>query len=246
MSGSAPPNGTPVGAPDRTAGADDPTLLDRELSWLSFNARVLQEAADPTVPLLERLFFCGVFASNLDEFFKVRVASLRELLRLGKKDARTLGYNPHRLLHDIHRTVLDQLRVVHPCAPRRFRPLSRRWASTWSMISACARAPPVPTGLLRQRGRPEYRGFVSRLRGTPVPGRRRGLSSDRGLASRQAGHQELVAVLRIREAPVSTAPPVDHLPGNGDGRETVMFLDDVIRYNLDCCVGSVRWAVRTP
>ena len=84
------------------------TLVNRELSWLSFNGRVLQEAADPSVPLLERLFFCGVFSSNLDEFFKVRVASLRYLLRLGKKDARSLGFSPHRLLHDIHRMVVDQ------------------------------------------------------------------------------------------------------------------------------------------
>ena len=57
------------------------TLLDRETSWLHFGARVLQEAADPTVPLLERLFFCGIFSSNLDEYFRVRVASLRSLIR---------------------------------------------------------------------------------------------------------------------------------------------------------------------
>ncbi len=88
-------------------------LLDRETSWLHFNARVLQEAADPTVPLFERLFFCGVFSSNLDEYFRVRVASLRSLLRdddggaagLAAKD---LGLDPNRLLHEIHRIVLDQ------------------------------------------------------------------------------------------------------------------------------------------
>ena len=84
------------------------SLVDRELSWLSFNARVLQEADDPSVPLFERLFFCGVFSSNLDEFFRVRVASLRHLLRIGKKDAGKLGFSPHRLLHDIHQTVMEQ------------------------------------------------------------------------------------------------------------------------------------------
>lgn len=86
----------------------DAPLTDRELSWLSFSRRVLQEAEDPSVPLMERLFFCGIFSSNLDEFFRVRVASLRSLLRLPEAERGRLGMNPHRLLHDIHRIVLAQ------------------------------------------------------------------------------------------------------------------------------------------
>lgn len=58
---------------------------DREMSWLAFNERVLQEAADDTVPILERLKFLSIFSSNLDEFFRVRVASIRRLLKVGKK-----------------------------------------------------------------------------------------------------------------------------------------------------------------
>ncbi len=78
-----------------------PSLLaDREISWLGFSDRVLQEAGNPSVPLLERLRFCAIFSSNLDEYFRVRVASLRTLLRMGKGSP--------RLLHDIHRIVLDQ------------------------------------------------------------------------------------------------------------------------------------------
>jgi len=84
------------------------TYLDRETSWLGFAGRVLQEAEDPSVPLFERLFFCGIFSSNLDEYFRVRVASLRSLLRMGRGDKAKLGIDPHRLLHDIHRIVLDQ------------------------------------------------------------------------------------------------------------------------------------------
>ena len=86
----------------RTDGAADfpalPRQINREISWLSFNYRVLQEAMDEHVPLFERLGFLAIYSSNLDEFFRVRVAGLRSLLRLKKKSIKKLGFNPSRTL----------------------------------------------------------------------------------------------------------------------------------------------------
>jgi polyphosphate kinase len=91
--------------------------IDREKSWLNFNARVLQEAADESVPLLDRLRFLGIFSNNLDEFFRVRFAAIRRLSLSGKTGEKLLGgISAQQLVKEITEIVIkqqsDSLRIL--------------------------------------------------------------------------------------------------------------------------------------
>lgn len=88
---------------------DKNIYINRELSWLKFNERVLQEAADKTVPLIERLRFLGIFSNNLDEFFKVRYATVKRIYEAGKGAKAELGgIKAGDLLEQITKIVIDQ------------------------------------------------------------------------------------------------------------------------------------------
>src|SRR5215216_5965146 len=83
-------------------------IIPRDISWLSFNARVLQEAADHTVPVRERIRFLGIFSNNLDEFFRVRVATLKRMIEFGKKSKMHLELSPDAILDEIQEIVVEQ------------------------------------------------------------------------------------------------------------------------------------------
>jgi polyphosphate kinase len=223
------------------------TVADRELSWLSFNARVLQEAEDETVSLGERLDFLAIVSSNLDEFFRVRVASLRSLLRLRKKSVAELGFDPRALLADIHAAVAaQQTRFGHVLRDQILPALRERgivlidesgvseaqaaWLRQW--FDAKIRHALRPVSLDGDEPPP----FLENRRLYLVVDVR----SDGPRIAEQPPVLDLVAI-------PTTLPRFVTLP-EADGVRHVMFLDDVIRLNLPALFPGRRvagaWAVK--
>jgi polyphosphate kinase len=111
-------------------------FLNRELSWLDFNARVLEMAADPALPLLERIGFCSIFSSNLDEFFMVRVAGLTDQAEAGVAVRSPDGLTPQAALDEIRGRVLRLTAEQAKLWKRQLRPglAEQSWSSRRSRI----------------------------------------------------------------------------------------------------------------
>lgn len=207
-------------------------FADRELSWLSFNERVLQEADDPSVPLFERLKFLSIFSSNLDEFFRVRVAALRSLVLLKKKKVRKLPIKPAKLVDRIHRVVhLQQQRFG---AVFRLGILPALEALGIHLVQGHDLTGDQQTYLRRYFDR-----YVRPLLEPSVLG-----AGDSPflkdhtvylVAELWQGRRVLVgpepSALAVVEVPSPPLPRFVSLPKE-DGRRCVMFLDDVIRFCL--------------
>ena len=102
---------------------DSDAFVNRELSWLDFNRRVLEEAQDPTVPLLERVKFLAIFSSNLDEFFMVRVAALKRRIDAGDQTPGPDGLTPAETTKAVAARVRELVDAQHHCFLSEIRPL---------------------------------------------------------------------------------------------------------------------------
>ena len=199
----------------------------KETSWLSFNARVLQEAADPDVPLLERLKFLGIYSSNLDEFFRVRVATLKRLASLGD-EWKTLDIpDPNDTLRKVTRLVKKQSEDFNKAYEEVRVGLQKNGI-------VLLESPEIPS---------EYRGFVRdyfrekvsphifpiilkaasklpRLKDLPMYLAVRASKSD-------GAGRPMHALIEIP----GNLPRFIPLPKSGD-EQLVMYLDDIIRFGL--------------
>ncbi|MCC6547564.1 polyphosphate kinase 1 [Candidatus Sumerlaeota bacterium] len=90
-------------------------LIDREISWLAFNDRVVEEAEDETTPLLERLKFLGIAQSNLDEFFMIRVAGIQDQISSGLRMPNAAGFTPEQHYEKVHQQARRQVKRMYDC-----------------------------------------------------------------------------------------------------------------------------------
>ncbi|MEX1132800.1 MAG: polyphosphate kinase 1 [Flavobacteriales bacterium] len=203
-------------------------FMDRDMSWLSFNERVLQEAWSPDVPLLERLKFLAIYSNNLDEFYRVRVASLRSLGKLNKVARVALEVPPEKLVERLNRKALEQ--------QKEFGALYRG-----TLLPALAEQgirilrETQLDGPQRKAVRTYFTDRIAALLNTAsVREGNAPFIEDRKLyfvvQLRQNGHSKNKLVLL--NIPAEEAGRFLRLPRSKEGSTDVVFLDDVIRFCL--------------
>jgi polyphosphate kinase len=209
----------------------------RELSWLAFNQRVLQEAEDPSVPIIERLKFLGIYSSNRDEFFRVRVASLKRMIDL-KKEAMDIFLGlPKAVLAQVDKEVVSQ---------------QKQFDRIYTGLLAELRGHQIHV-LNETQLSPDQEAFVKdyfidEVRPTLVPImldlapkfpylRDKSVYLLVRLTASKGKHQPRYSLI---ELPTSVLPRFVVLPKEGD-KNFIMLLDDVIRFSLGNIFGASHY-----
>jgi polyphosphate kinase len=207
-------------------------INNRDLSWLSFNRRVLQEAEDPDVPVLQRLRFLGIFSNNQDEFVKVRLANLIRMAhsRIRRIPEYSGKYNPPKLLAIINKTVAEYQEVfsntynnvlnemeAHGIYIINETELSEEQATFCKEYFSAVVNPSLVPFILRKNVKMPF------------------LTDDNIYhAIKMWGDKEVNNRYAIIQLPVnSTCPRFVQLPSANKGRSDIIFLDDIIRFCLD-------------
>ncbi|MCX6235893.1 MAG: polyphosphate kinase 1 [Bacteroidetes bacterium] len=204
-----------------------PVLINREISWLHFNERVLQEAMDKSMPLFERLKFLGIFSNNRDEFFRVRVGTLRRMVNLKRKDYK-LDSDPRRILKQVHKIALEQEKIFN----RTYIDLAKQLAKEDIFIISEKQLDPSQGDFVKKYFQENVRAQLFPImldnvnHQTALVDKSLYLIID--LKSSHAGIKDTQAIIKV---PTDILPRFIILPSKGK-KNFIIVLDDVIRYCL--------------
>jgi len=230
-----PEAGDQPGAPQYDGGIDDPALyFNRELSWLDFNKRVLELAEDEETPLLERVRFCSIYASNLDEFFMVRVAGLFDQLDAGIEARGPDGLTPKEQIDAIQQRVLELDDQLCHCFGTNLRPaLEEQGIRIVTLDTASEEERREIDERFEQQVFPALTPLVIGL-GRPFP-YISNLSLSLGVLLRDAeSGNEIIARVKVPKELLGRFLPL------GDGGLTFVPLEEVIAANLDALFPGIE------
>lgn len=203
-------------------------INNKEISWLSFNERVLQEADNQDVPLIERFKFLGICSSNLDEFYRVRVATLNRLAALGKKTKKILNEDPEKILNKITKTALLQ----HDKFDRILKKLKRELEKEDIFLISEEELSP-------EQGEYVISYFHSTVRSKLIPIMLNQVKDSLQLRDRVI---YLAVCMYKKEDPSKRQYALIEIPSDvlprflllpsSDGKKFIIFLDDIIRYRM--------------
>ncbi len=207
--------------------------MHRDISWLTFNYRVLQEAKDPSVPLLERVKFMAIYSSNLDEFFRVRVANLRNLVRVGKKTKRKIDYDPKEILGTLLKIINTQQEEYSDIYENQIIPQLKKQGI--NVIISLDQLDETQEEFLENYFQDNLLPFVQPV--LLVKNKIRPFLNNAALYLSVILHPKDKKETKIDYAIVKV--PSDHLPRfvelpKSDGMHNIIILDDIVRY-------SARW-----
>lgn len=202
-------------------------IINRELSWLSFNERVLQEAESKDVPVLERLKFLGIYSNNLDEFFRVRIATIKRMMDFDRKAKQELGFSPSKVMDAIQ----QKLKILQKRYTKAYELILKELAKENIFILN-------ETQLDKEQGAFVKNYFQEKVRLEIFP-----IMLDKAkefptlldasiyLAIRFSKNKTREVHHSLIEVPTSSVPRFLVLPPKKN-KQYILFLDDVIRYNL--------------
>jgi len=203
------------------------TYIPKEISWLSFNERVLQESENKEVPLIERFKFLGIYSNNLDEYFRVRVATLKRLSYYGARSKNILGYNPKATLKRIQEIVIEQNLKFEKIYNRLLKELANQNIHIINEKQLNHEQVEFVTDFFHKEVRNRLMPFMIE-RESDLPN----LTDDAiYLAVYLAKKDSLKKRFALLEVPTGILPRFIQLPGKKD-EKYIIFLDDIIRFGL--------------